>query len=458
MDEYMTILLEQIRHKKARAAVEGEIRQHIEEQAAAYEAGGMEKDEAMYKAVQDMGDPVTAGVELDRVHRPRMAWGMLLLVGIISALSILIQIVIGMGDKNLGDRHITNHIMNVITGLLLMSIVYRRDYSFIGKYAKYIAAVFAIFLFVSIFWLGLEFNGARRFVRIPGMPRAISLVYVMYLFMPIYAALLYSYRGSRYGGIMKSLLWMLFIPWLCMCMPVTSLAVTMFYMMALLFSFAVWKNWFYVKRLPFLISFWSAVLILPGIWTMCAMRFRWIADYKIERLQGLLSFRSNDYNYVAQRVREYMGNSLFIGNSGNQFADYLPSYESEQLLTFLASYYGMAVAFAAFAVILYIVGRIFGIALKQRNQLGMMMGCACGLVFLVQTLMHILVNFGLTSMPTTLPFFSSGGTGVEVSYILLGIVLSIYRYQDILPLHPKESAWSKKIKLPKISILIEKSS
>lgn len=457
MEEYITTLLEQIRHKKARAAVEEEIRQHIEDQTAAYEADGMEEAEALHKAVQDMGDPVAAGVELDRVHRPQMAWGMLLLVGIISGLSIIVQIAVGMGDENLGSRHIANHIINVTTGLVLMLAVYRMDYSVIGKYAKYIAAAFAIFMFVSVFWLGLEFNGARRFVQIPGMRRAISLVYVMYLFIPIYAALLYSYRGSRYRGIVKSIFWILFIPWLCMCMPTTSLAVTMFYMMALLFSFAVWKNWFHVKRAPFLLLFWSAVLVLPVIWTICAVQFRWIADYKIMRLQSIFTFIPSDYNYVALRVREYMENSLFIGNSGNQFANYLPSYESEQLLTFLASYYGLAAAFAAFAVIFYIAGRIFGISLKQRNRLGMIMGCSCGLVFLVQTLVHILVNFGFTSVPTMLPFFSSGGTGATVSYILLGIVLSIYRYQDILPLYPKESAWSKKIKLPKISIVIEKS-
>lgn len=255
MEQYMKTLLEQIRYKKARAAVEEEIRSHIEDQAEAYKADGMEETEAVNAAVKDMGDPVAAGVELDRVHRPHTAWGILFIIGIVSVFSIVVQIAVGMGDENLGSRHIANHIINVATGLLFMLIVYRMDYSFIGKYAKCIAAAFAIFMFVSIFWFGLELNGARRFVHIPGMSRAISLVYFMYLFIPIYAGLLYQYRGSRYSGIIKSILWMLFIPWLCLCMPTTSAAVTMFYMMASLFSFAIWKNWFHVKRVPFLISF-----------------------------------------------------------------------------------------------------------------------------------------------------------------------------------------------------------
>ena len=70
MDDYLITVLEQIRCTKMYPEIEQELRGHIEEQAMANRASGMEEEEAMRCAIQDMGDPVETGVELDRIHRP----------------------------------------------------------------------------------------------------------------------------------------------------------------------------------------------------------------------------------------------------------------------------------------------------------------------------------------------------------------------------------------------------
>ena len=63
----------------------------------------------------------------------------------------------------------------------------------------------------------------------------------------------------------------------------------------------------------------------------------------------------------------------------------------------------------------------------------MMMGYGCGIVFFVSAFWNVLVTLGLV-FPTYifLPFFSYGGVTMVVTYILLGIVLSIYRYKNVL--------------------------
>lgn len=38
---------------------------------------GMDRKTAEQEAVRDMGDPVEAGIMLDKVHRPGIAWQML---------------------------------------------------------------------------------------------------------------------------------------------------------------------------------------------------------------------------------------------------------------------------------------------------------------------------------------------------------------------------------------------
>ena len=47
------------------------------------------------------------------------------------------------------------------------------------------------------------------------------------------------------------------------------------------------------------------------------------------------------------------------------------------------------------------------------------------------------MNLGLLpSAAITIPFLSAGGSNMVSSYILTGLVLSIYRYKDILPGNP----------------------
>lgn len=63
----------------------------------------------------------------------------------------------------------------------------------------------------------------------------------------------------------------------------------------------------------------------------------------------------------------------------------------------------------------------------------MMMGYGCGMVFFVSVFWNVLVTLGLVFPTYTfLPFFSYGGVTMVVTYILLGIVLSIYRYKNVL--------------------------
>ena len=72
-EEYLHTLTEQIRCKMARGTIEQEINDHIEDQKAEF----LSEEEA---AVREMGDPVEVGLEMDRIHRPTMAWGMIALI------------------------------------------------------------------------------------------------------------------------------------------------------------------------------------------------------------------------------------------------------------------------------------------------------------------------------------------------------------------------------------------
>ena len=66
MEEYIKKLLEQVRFQKAHKAIEDEIRAHIEDQIEDNMSEGMDKETAEKRAVEDMGNPVDVGIELDK--------------------------------------------------------------------------------------------------------------------------------------------------------------------------------------------------------------------------------------------------------------------------------------------------------------------------------------------------------------------------------------------------------
>lgn len=439
MEKYLSKLLEQIRCKKARTFIEQEIRGHMEDQIADNKSHGMSEEQAVRAAVRDMGDPVETGISLDRIHKPQAAWSMIIIMAVISLLSILVHIMIGQGAEEIDGYssagYITRAIRHTVIGFIAMLMVYRIDYSFMAKYAKVIAAIFLGFMFLQIFFLGDERNGAMSFISLGGI--SISAIYFMLLFVPVYGALLYQYHGLGYQGIVKSIFWMFVPTWLTLYIPCMSLSMTLFFMMAVLLSIAVWKGWFRISKKKFLIIFWSVIVVLPILLLTLAINLHWLADYQSMRIKVFLSGEISDYNYVGRLVKEYAASSKLFGTSGKKIIGVLPEYSSSYILTVLSTYYGIITALIVCCLLAFVTYKVFRISFRQKNQLGMMMGCGCGMVFLTNLGINIGINLGVfpTSRPTFLPFFSSGGTGIIVSYILIGMILSIYRYKNILPTH-----------------------
>ena len=86
------------------------------------------------------------------------------------------------------------------------------------------------------------------------------------------------------------------------------------------------------------------------------------------------------------------------------------------------------------AVLIGLVILIFGAVTKQKNELGMVMGLGCGMILMLNILINLLGSIGvLPPVSSFLPFFSVGRSNIILSYALVGVVMSIYRYKAIHP-------------------------
>ena len=258
LEEYLNTLTEQIRCKQAREAVREEIEGHINDQIEECLQEGMTKEEAEIYAVKQMGDPVETGVSLDRVHRPKVAWSMLVLIGVLSILGTMVQYLISVNCENTIGFNLSSHLVYTLAGFLIMALMYYLDYSFFGKYGKVMAVIFLGFMFLQVFFLGREVNGARIFANIGG--HSLSLKMLMLLYIPVFGGVLYSYRDGGYKAVVKSMIFLLIPVWITKNMPCLSLALALFLAMMIMLSVAMVKGWFAVKGKDLVVTAWSVII------------------------------------------------------------------------------------------------------------------------------------------------------------------------------------------------------
>ena len=233
METYLEKLLSQIRCKKARPYIAEEIRDHIECQIADNLSEGMTSEEAEKNAVTDMGDPVEVGISLDRIHKPKIAWKLLVIVGILSLLGILIQqsILRQPGYQELETwrqevyRYTTEGFVSAVAiGFLLMCVIYFLDYTVIAKYSRFIGGAILILggLRVAGFG-GLDVDGIGNWIGFGRLRVAVTSLMMFYV--PIYGAILYKYRDGGVSALCRAILWLILPVFITSRIPSLGVAV-----------------------------------------------------------------------------------------------------------------------------------------------------------------------------------------------------------------------------------------
>ena len=219
--------------------------------------------------------------------------------------------------------------------------------------------------------------------------------------------------------------------------------------MLTMLTIAIKKDWFTVRKKRTICGIWAVFLTAP-IAAFLGMYLRnSLAEYQIARIQAMFSSGS-ETDYLTKMLHSLWRQNKLIGKSKSDVTGILPAFNADYILTYLSSVYGIIAAILLCCVLAVLIFAIFNTALRQTNQLGMMMGCGCGIVFLISFLINVLENLGVFPQSITfLPFFSAGGSCIIISYGLMGIVLSTYRYKNIYPRHPETGFMSINSKVKK---------
>ena len=434
MEEYLNNLLDQIRCKKAHAAIREELESHISDQIEDNMKAGMTREEAEKAAVCDMGDPVTTGISLDQIHRPKMARQMIVLMAVIMFAVVLIHWMMGAPVA----------CMQTISGFCLMFFICHLDYTRIAAIAKVIAAGIILVGIYALFF-GVRFGGNILVASLLWL--RISMFSFLMLYVPVYGAILYSYYGEGYKGLVKAALWAVPPLFIALMMSSLTLFLILSVCMVSLLVLAVVKKWFQVKQKRVVIGAAILVLAITGILQIAN------APYQMDRIRNFLA-GDVESNYVTKVLKNCFSGSILIGKGVEELKTTLPDYNNSFILAYLTGTYGYIICAAVCAVLVLLIVAIFSIVFRQKNQLGMMMGFGSGMILFTNIAINLLENFGiLPTSQTFLPFFSKGGSCMYVCYILMGVILSVYRYKDVYSVHlPKRKG---RARLPKVRLIIE---
>ena len=430
-EEYLQKTIDQIRCEKAKEGVKKELENHIDDQKEAFQCEGMTETEAEEAAVLEMGDPVETGIGLDRVHRPKMAWNCIFLIGLLYLVGFVLQYFLGMQAKesNFGPggslTEILGYAGKLLAGFAVMITICYVDYSRLAKWIRQIWVLYSVILLLGLTVFGTRINGSNFWIY--GMVNAKLLAF---LFLPLYGGILFWYRGKGAGGILKVLLWGCIPVLICLGIPGVTTAALLVFLMLLMLSLAVSRGWYQTAKGKTLGILWGSVFVFVAGALACI----WGAGrgYQIDRIRAFFAPWSVEAGEEQKMLRRAVAESHFLG--AGSWAGKVPDYGDgySYMMTHVAVSYGILAALLLAGLILALFVYFLRVSLRQRNQLGMIMGTGCVLVLLAQTLLYLLINGGWAVYGSVYcPFLTYGGTGMLVTDILLGILLSIYRYENV---------------------------
>lgn len=425
---YLDTVQEQIRWRRARPVLALELERHLADQTEALQAEGVCEDEAVRLALEDMGDPVALGAELDRVHRPRPQWGLLgLTLGLAAVCGILRAVLMEC------DLYETGRLLLALAlGSLAMFGMYLLDISRLARYSLRVCLC-------SLMLVSSLLISSMRAESYGVYPNTGRFYYVLLCLPVVYALWVYWCRDKGWAGL--GLAWAGVFPlcypgirWYSLSNVALMLACGFFLLM-----YAAWQDWFGVRR-------WRGVgAVLLAETALAAGFFRYTSTLPgaVNRLRGALHPELDPLGsgWIGTHLRASL-KDLPLLRSAAERADYaagasfglaVPSgqyLDRDFLLAETAARWGwlplLLLVAAMTALLVWLAVR----GLRQTHRLGRLVVLAVALSMGLRLLVSTAINLGFVLFAPSFPMLG-GNTYIVVDMALIGLALSVFRGDSI---------------------------
>lgn len=427
--EFLNKVSNQIKYKPIKESLLEELKEHIEEKKENYIiTKNINENLAEEKAIEEMGDPSTIGKELNKIHRPKLEWKLFIITIILLCFGFLIfglknaEYVIKDGELGL----LTKYIVFLITGVLLGTIVYFSDYKKIIKYSKWIYLITTILIIYIL-------NTNQNIIDFDRL-RLTSIIAIP-LYLISFVGFICNTNTKKMFNIIKIILLSIFT--LILMLKLEN--ISSFYILSIsyliLTSVKLWKTDIRYKRY-YIIFLW----IIPI--AILAIAFLSSGSYRIDRVISIINPESdpNGRGWDLIQKKEILSTANFFGKSENMNlnTNLFDDAKNYAIISILLNYGWGVIIIMILSVFAFCTLMIID-ATKIKDTEGKLIIIAISLMFILQNLFNILMNFNLGIQGDfTIPLVSYGEIELIVNIVSLSLIFSIYRKKNIFSINSND--------------------
>lgn len=412
-EKYLDEVCSCIRARSVHSNIRDELRSHITEIIENGIESGLSPEEAEKRALARMGDPDEVGLKLDQKHRPRTEWPLLAATAAVAIIGIAASIVASDGVYMAKLGFILAG-FGLMVGIMFVNPMWLRRFA-LPVYLIF-SAVTAVFDYHWWAW------SARAMFGVAFMPGFIQLAPVLFMGL--------LFRRKRFTAFQTAVLCVLMVlPTVNACLGgITSSTVLIGLSYIFIFTVLSVKG----NRTARVLLPVSACLL--GLQLTCAYM---ILPHIQDRISAFLTGGQSDprgAGWLTAQLAVLIKNARLIGPVPGGVPEMFSNLMSEYVLAGVLGRYGWLPAAALLLAVAALLWRLFAAAAKVKEPCGFALAFSASAVLAMKFIINILINFNLFPVADIgLPIVGGGGSDCFVSFILIGVVLSVCRQRDLLP-------------------------
>ena len=440
--EFLNTVCEQIKYKPIRNSISEELKNHIEESKENYIRDGLEEKEAEEKAIVQMGNAEEIGKKLNKIHKPKLDWKLLIILIVLLGFGFLVAFtrasnIVSDGYNN--NNYIERYVSALIVGSIFSIFIYFVDYTKIMKYSN-IFYIIATLVIVYSFLFGININGLPYIYISPSITFS-PVIIAMPLYIIAFVGFINEEKQYKKNIIILNrdinlkLLKIISLSIISIIILAIIPSITSAFMLGLIYliigSVKLVQTKTNIKRN--LLMLWGIPTILGLILLLCVIIER---PYIVDRFVAVYNPESqvDGYGWITLNRKLIINSAQIIGETDDT-SNALDQIDEDVNYAFISilAHYGWVVSIGIVIAVLALSIELIINSIRIKEINGKLLIIGMSSMFILQSIFNILMNLNLIiDANFNLPFVSYGRLNLIVNMMCLALVLAIYRRKDIL--------------------------
>lgn len=453
INEFLNSVCEQIKYKPIRNTIAEELKDHIEGKKEELIEMGQNEEEAEKNAVEQMGDAEIIGKELNKVHRPRLDWKLLIILVVLLIFGFVISYIITENEhtemmqymkEGVSEYITTNYMIKyacfVVLGFSIGVIIYFCDYKKI-KNKPSILYIIATVVIILAFLFGISVNGIN-FLRIGNYSIRSNTIAVPLYILAFIGFLenineenkltkLFKEKNIKINANVLKLVVLSLISLLMLSLIPSSSSVIVLAITYLILATKKVVSESENKRKHLLIL-WGIPIIVGTV----VVLFEVLANpYVLDKFISV--YNPEEYKetegWRALNRKEIIESAQKFGEAGNMSdAIYLfDGFGNNEIISILAHFGWIPTVTLIIAVLAFSIKLVIN-SFKIKEKYGSLIILGIGCMFILQSIFNVLMNFNLLfDASFNLPFVTYGCGELVVNMMCLALIFAVYRKKDV---------------------------